>query len=158
MFFAALCSAAIVRIGIDGRTFLLPPIIWVNTGILVLSSVLLGWAQWRVLKGREVEPKGLRALGAATALGVLFMGGQAVAWYQLAQQGVFLSSSPAAGFFYVLTAAHGVHVVGGLIALAVLWSVRRRGMTFRRRLGPVATYWHFLTFVWLALVIVLQTR
>jgi cytochrome c oxidase subunit 3 len=158
MFFAALSSAAIVRIGIDGRLLAFPPIVWANTAVLVGSSVTLGVLQWRVQRQRMLDTVALRLLWATVILGVLFLAGQVMAWGELIRRGVFLPSFPAASFFYVLTAAHGLHLLGGLVALAALAAVRSRPLTFRRRLGPTAVYWHFLTLLWGGLIAVLQLR
>lgn len=156
MFFAALSSAAIVRIGVDGRSLSLPGIVWANTLVLLASSGVLGILQWRVRRQRELDRRGQLLLWVTLLLGVGFLGGQLAAWAELARRGVFLPSFPAASFFYVLTAAHGLHLLGGLLALALLIAVRKRLLVFRRRLGPVALYWHFLTLVWLGLLGILQ--
>ncbi len=158
MLFAALSSAAIVRIGLDGQTLRFPPIVWGNTAVLLLSSLVLGLAQWHVGRQGMFQPSSLRLFGGAVGCGLLFLLGQLGAWYELIQQGILLTSSSAAAFFYVLTAAHGVHVLGGIVALSALWINRRRGAVVRRWLGPVATYWHFLTLVWFALLAILQLR
>lgn len=158
MFFAALSSAAIVRIGIDRRWLELPSIVWVNTLVLLLSSGTLGAVQYWVRKRRGVEPLSVRLLWLTVILGIAFLGGQLVAWAELVKRGVFLPSFPAASFFYVLTAAHGLHLLGGLVALVALLAVRKRPLLFRNRLTPTAVYWHFLTLVWLALLVVLQVR
>ena len=59
----------------------------------------------------------LRWLGATVALGVAFLAGQLVVWRELAARGVYLATNPSSSFFYVLTAAHGVHLLGGVLAL-----------------------------------------
>lgn len=158
MLFAALSSAAVVRLGIDGQTLRFPPLVWVNTAVLVLSSLVLGVTQWSIVRQGVVKRSGLRLLGGAVGCGFLFLAGQLGAWYELIRQGIVVRSSSAAAFFYVLTAAHGIHVLGGIVALVALWLRRQRGVAIRRWLGPVATYWHFLTLVWFALVAVLQLR
>ncbi|MCS7170099.1 MAG: cytochrome c oxidase subunit 3 [Candidatus Kapabacteria bacterium] len=158
MFFAALVSAAIVRIGIDGRSLALPGIVWGNTVSLLLSSAALGVAQLHMHRRSGVDETAMRFLWVALCLGLVFVGGQIVAWVELVQRGIFLPSFPAASFFYILTAAHGLHLLGGILALLGLVGVRRRSLLFRRRLAPVAMYWHFLTLIWLALLWVLQSR
>lgn len=158
MFFAALSSAAIVRIGVDGRSLTLPGIVWGNTLVLLGSSVTLGILQWRMRRRRELDRTAQLLLWTTLLLGVGFLGGQLRAWTELAQRGVFLPSFPAASFFYVLTAAHGLHLLGGVLALGLLMRVRHRFLVFRRRLGPTALYWHFLTLVWLGLLGILQWR
>ncbi|MCS7177474.1 MAG: cytochrome c oxidase subunit 3 [Candidatus Kapabacteria bacterium] len=158
MLFAALSSAAIVRIGIDGRMLRLPSIVWLNTVVLLISSAALGAVQWHVRAHRTVDTLALRLLWIGVGLGLLFLVGQAVAWMELVRAGIGLPSFPAASFFYVLSAAHGLHVVGGIVALLLLFAVRKRTLLFRHRLGPVATYWHFMALVWIGLLAVLQAR
>ncbi|MEN3026847.1 MAG: cytochrome c oxidase subunit 3 [Chlorobiota bacterium] len=158
MLFAALSSAAIVRIGIDGRTLSLPSTVWLNTIVLLVSSAALGAVQWRVRVHRAVDALALRLLGVAVGLGLLFLVGQVATWMGLVRAGIGLPSFPAASFFYVLSAAHGLHVVGGVVALLLLFAVRKRALLFRHRLGPVATYWHFMALVWVGLLAVLQVR
>ena len=91
------------------------------------------------------------------ALGVVFLAGQYLAWHSLALQGVLLATSPSSSFFYVLTAVHAVHLLGGLGAL--VYALRR----FRADDGPrpvdvlsaVALYWHFMAVLWVYLLVVL---
>jgi len=100
-----------------------------------------------------------------TALGVAFLGGQLLAWWQLQARGVYLGSNPSSSFFYVLTAAHGLHLVGGLAALGYvlarpLNSGARGGArgdaASRRTAADVsAIYWHFLGLLWLSLFLLL---
>jgi cytochrome c oxidase subunit 3 len=87
-----------------------------------------------------------------------FLAGQLDAWKQLAAQGVYLPSGPYSSFFYVLTAAHGLHLGGGIIVLVyLLWRIRRSGP--ERKLLEVfrncATYWHFVGVVWVLLYLLL---
>jgi hypothetical protein len=93
---------------------------------------------------------------AATVLGILFLAGQAYAWYQLRQAGMFISTNPASSFFYVFTAAHAAHILGGVAALVYV-----DVQALRLRLGPAkrtwidvtAIFWHFLDGLWLYLMI-----
>jgi cytochrome c oxidase subunit 3 len=158
MLFAALSSAAIVRIGTDGRTFPLPSIVWANTAVLLASSITLGMVQWRVRRRRFAESVPTGLLWLTVALGGLFVAGQLSAWRELTAHGLGLARMPAVDFFYVLTAAHGLHLLGGLIALGALVAVRKRPLVFQRRLAPTALYWHFLTVVWIGLLVLLMTR
>jgi cytochrome c oxidase subunit 3 len=117
MVFAAFTSAFWVRRGLsnDWSTTPLPAVLWVNTGVLLASSAVLEIAR-RVLKaGRRTDFNRYWTIG--TALGILFLLGQALAWRQLNAAGVFIASNPSSSFFYVLTAAHAVHVLGGIAAL-----------------------------------------
>jgi cytochrome c oxidase subunit 3 len=112
MLFAALSSAAIVRIGTDGRMFPLPSIVWANTAVLLASSITLGMVQWRVRRRRFAESVPTGLLWLTVALGGLFVAGQLSAWRELMAHGLGLARMPAVDFFYVLTAAHGLHLAG----------------------------------------------
>ena len=94
------------------------------------------------------------------AVGVLFLVGQLAAWYTLVRQGVFLPSSPHASFFYMLSAVHGMHVIGGLGALA--WTRGRAGRGaytagHHTGLQHTAIYWHFVGLIWVYLLVLLVT-
>lgn len=155
MFFLALASAYVVRKGLGGdwQPIALPPVLWLNTVVLVCSSLALENAR----RGYRLrQPARFRAWWmAGTLLGVGFLVGQVVGWQQLAAQGIFLSSNPSSSFFYVFTAAHGLHLVGGVIALA--W-VAARGWAHTVRTEALAAdlasrYWHFMDGVWLFLLV-----
>jgi cytochrome c oxidase subunit 3 len=130
-----------------------PRILWANTVLLVASSVCVEAAR-RQLKHRKREAFNGWWTG-ATALGVLFLAGQGLAWQQLRAAGLFIASSPSAAFFYVLTATHAAHVIG---AVAALIYVEVQAINFR--LGPAkrtgidvtAVFWHFLDVMWLCLM------
>src|SRR5208282_458231 len=157
MFFMALVSAYIVRKGTGGdwRPVTLPRILWLNTAVLLLSSLALE-ASHRAWE-RE-DAKAFRAWwAAATALGLLFLAGQWMAWRELAAKGVYLATNPSSSFFYLLTAAHGLHLAGGLVALGY---VMTRGWVRLRASGGVAAevagiYWHFKDGLWVFLLLVL---
>ena len=109
----------------------------------------------RALKAGQRESFN-RLWTAGSILGVMFLAGQYVAWRQLSAQGIYLSTNPSSSFFYVLTAAHAVHLIGGVLALLYV-SVQ----ALRLRLGPgkrtaidvSAMYWHFLDGLWIYLLI-----
>jgi cytochrome c oxidase subunit 3 len=157
MLFAAFTSAYIVRsAGQDWVPLEVPPILWLNTAALLLSSVTIEMAR-RSFDGWR--PVAFRKWIAVTAfLGTAFLAGQVVAWQKLAAQGIYLSSHPHSSFFYVLTGVHGAHLLAGVFAL---FSVLV--MAFRYRLTPgesnapalSATYWHFVDGLWLYLMVVL---
>ena len=168
MSFAALTSAMVVRQGAapDWRHFQLPPLLYANTLVLLASSWTLEWSRRRmaaVPQGdvRSVEgPPGLFGLYLTLALGLLFVAGQVMAWRQLAAQGLFLATAPSSAFFYVFTALHGLHVLGGLAGLVyVLQRVRRAdGPIPHGAVGAAALYWHFMDGLWLYLLVILVTR
>jgi cytochrome c oxidase subunit 3 len=152
--FALFSSAYLMRMhmGADWRPTPVPSLLWLNTGVLVVSSVALHRAQVAARRGRiDGVRDGLLGGG---VLALAFLAGQLVAWRQLDAAGYFLASNPANSFFYLLTAVHGLHVLGGLVALARATAKVWRGLDVDRvRLSVelCAIYWHFLLFVWLIL-------
>src|SRR6185369_9009968 len=103
MLFAAFTSAMVVRRGLgdDWASMPKPPILLFNTGVLLVSSVAIEIARRSLKAGGRTKFNGWWTAG--TALGVAFLGGQAVAWKQLSAAGVFISTNPSSSFFYVLT-------------------------------------------------------
>lgn len=157
MLFAGFTSAYLVRqsTGSDWQPIPLPPILWLNTGLLLLSSVTLelgratGRRRGNTLKGW---------LSITTGLGAAFLVGQLFAWRHLAAQGVYLPSNPHSSFFYILTGAHGLHLLRGIGALVyVLVGSLQPAPTpaLNDRLKLCATYWHFVGGIWLYLFVVL---
>ncbi|WP_363345685.1 cytochrome c oxidase subunit 3 [Methylocystis echinoides] len=132
-----------------------PRILWLNTVALVASSASLHIAQSAARTRQALRMK--RALAACAATSFLFLIGQLWAWRDMAANGYFVSTNPANAFFYLLTAAHGLHLLGGLVALATLINRAQRAnpkeLTSAIRL--CATYWHFLLGVWLVLLTLL---
>ncbi len=158
MFFMALTSSYIVRrgLGLDWKPFQLPRILWANTVILLASSVTLELARRQLSRGAT---EAFRSYwGLTTGLGLLFVGGQLYAWHQIRAAGVFISWNPSSSFFYVFTAAHGLHLLGGILALLY---VGFRSWEKSRTTQPVATevagiYWHFLDGLWAFLLLLLS--
>jgi cytochrome c oxidase subunit 3 len=152
--FALLISAYFMRMGYpDWRPVLLPRLLWLNTGALALTSAALYGAQ------RSVDQRRLDHVQARLALagffGVAFVAGQLLAWRELVAAGNFLATNPADSFFYLVTGLHGLHVLGGLIALA--WTAERawrRSAPDKLRLNVElsAIYWHFMLVIWLMLL------
>ncbi len=156
MFFVALASASIVRKGLgssDWQPFELPRILWLNTLLLVASSLTLAHSRRRFLAQQFDEFR--HWWGVTTILGIFFLAGQIIAWWQLASSGVFLSTSPNSGFFYVFTVAHGLHLLGGIAGLlAVLWW--SPGRILRKTATEViALYWHCMTALWVGVFLFL---
>jgi cytochrome c oxidase subunit 3 len=151
--FAAFTSTYLARRGeADWIVGPLPALLYVSTGILLLSSAALEVARRAGLRGRLGAVRS--GLLAATALGAGFLGLQAAAWRQLAALGVFLASNPHSAFFYLFTGAHALHVVGGLAWLGYALARARRAATVDAALasaGPASTFWHFLGGLWLYL-------
>jgi cytochrome c oxidase subunit 3 len=152
MFFAAFTSALVVRKGMsfDWVLFSMPPVLWLNTFLLMASSVTLELSRRSLSAGAANEF--IRWLSATLVLGLSFLGGQLIAWRELASRGIYLSTNPGSSFFYVLTAAHGIHLLGGVVALAYVFLNARRIAFGRARRTPVdvaAIYWHFLDALWI---------
>ena len=158
MIFAAFTSAFWVRRGLsnDWAPTPLPSVLWVNTAVLLVSSAMLEIARRTLKAGKRAEFNRYWTIG--TGLGILFLLGQALAWRQLEAAGVFIASNPSSSFFYVLTASHAVHVLGGITALVYV-DVK----ALKLQLGPgkrtavdvCALFWHFLDGLWIYLMILL---
>jgi cytochrome c oxidase subunit 3 len=158
MAFAAFTSAFVVRRGLsdmnDWVSVHYPPILFLNTAVLLASSIVLDLSR-RSLKAGDRGAFNLR-WSVATALGFLFLAGQAVAWYQLKKAGVYISTNPASSFFYVLTAAHAFHLIGGVSALVYVdvQALRLRlGPAKRTAIDVTAIFWHFLDGLWMFLMV-----
>ncbi|MBP1883738.1 cytochrome c oxidase subunit 3 [Sinorhizobium mexicanum] len=130
----------------------LPRFLWINTGILALSSGTLHWAKLEAERRNDEAAR--TSLLVALAAGLAFLVGQLFAWRALSSAGYFLTSSPANSFFYMLTGMHGLHIIGGIAVLARV-ILRTWDAPIDRRahlsIGLCATYWHFMLAVWLVL-------
>lgn len=145
--------------GEDWTPIVLPQVLWFNTALLVIASIALQAARHAVQRSRLRTLK-LR-LGAAGLFSLAFVGGQLVAWQQLVASGLLISSSPAAAFFYLLTAVHGVHLLGGLYVWGRAFGRLAGGaelIAVRPTVELCAVYWHFLLLVWLALFALLSSH
>ena len=163
MLFVALTSAYIVRSASanDWHPIAMPKVLWLSTTLIVISSVTIEFAR-RSLKQKN-DPAYRRWLINTVALGIGFVASQLVAWRQLVRQGVYMAANPYNSFFYLFTAAHGVHLVGGLCALAyLLVRTRKARHTIDgelRRVGAadaVTIYWHFMDVLWIGLFLLLM--
>jgi cytochrome c oxidase subunit III len=156
IFFMALSSAFLVRrMGGDWIPVHLPGVIWVNTVILLASSATMELARKR-LAAADLE--GFRRLWqVTTGLGIFFLVGQLVAWRELVAQGIYVASNPGSSFFYIFTAAHGLHLLGGVIALLfVLFRAFEKANLSRSLAAEVTSYyWHFMDGLWVFLLALL---
>jgi cytochrome c oxidase subunit 3 len=150
---------------LDWSPLTVPPILWINTAILVLSGCTIEMARRSVFReldvmeewlglGRPTSKRAFPWLVTTLVLGCLFIAGQLVAWRQLYGEGVFMASNPNSHFFYLVTGAHTLHlmlgVAGLLIALIALRSSRR--MEVRQVVVDIAGwYWHVMGVLWLFL-------
>ena len=163
MLFVALTSAYIVRSASasDWQPVAIPKILWLSTALILISSVAIEFSR-RSLKEKKEVVYG-RWLLITTLLGLGFLASQLIAWRQLVRQGVYVASNPYSSFFYLFTAAHGLHLAGGLFALGYL--LVRKGSFGHRldgesiRLGAtdaVSIYWHFMDVLWIGLFALLM--
>lgn len=132
-------------------------LLWLNTAVLALCSAALEWARAAARRGRLSEARDGLLAGGACALA--FLAGQLMAWRRLAAAGEVMVLGPATAFFFLISGLHGLHVLGGLVAL---------GRTTARAFGgPVpdglvlsvrlcSAYWHFLLLVWLVVLAALS--
>ncbi|MDS7594223.1 cytochrome c oxidase subunit 3 [Agrobacterium tumefaciens] len=130
-----------------------PPILWLNTGILIFASVTLQLARTEVRRNREHAVR--HDLSAGFILTVLFLVGQVAAWRELASAGYVFSANPSYSFFYLLTGLHGLHILGGLIVLGrtavQAFSTDMPRDRLRLNIDLCAVYSHFMLAVWLLL-------
>jgi cytochrome c oxidase subunit 3 len=177
MVFISLTSAYVVRQGLptfDGATnsyvrdwgqVQLPWLLLaINTALLLVSSLTMEFAR-RDIKRRAAlaplesmpgislgEEKSFPWLGVTVLLGFGFLVGQWLAWGELKARGFFVDTNPNSSFVYLLTAAHAVHLAGGIIALmwASVTSLLHRPVEGRRIVVDVtAWYWHFMAVLWI---------
>ena len=136
----------------DWRPLPEPWVLWLNTVALVLGSVGLQRSLTAANRGRLDGVKiGLLAGG---GFAIVFLAGQLVAWQQLVALGYYAATNPANAFFFVMTALHGLHLFGGLVALGRTADKVLRGFDVdqvRLSVELCAVYWHFLLAVWLVL-------
>ncbi|MDP7597071.1 MAG: cytochrome c oxidase subunit 3 [Pseudomonadales bacterium] len=133
-----------------------PLLLWFNTGMLILASVALQTAKRAAANEQIARVK--QGFYAGGALSLAFIVGQLTVWSQLSADGQFVATNPASSFFYLITAVHGLHIVGGLVAwVRTLSRMRRMESSVQIRLSVdlCAEYWHYLLVVWLVLFILL---
>jgi cytochrome c oxidase subunit 3 len=180
VFFAVLVSAFFVRqssVHIDATDNVIsdwhflaaPPILWINTAILLLSAFTMEVGRRHLFReidimeewlglGRPAVRRAAPWLIATIVLGSLFLIGQWIAWQQLAQQGFFFSSNPNSHFFYLVTGTHGVHLLLGIGALifALVAMFRFKRVEMRQiAVDCTAWYWHAMGLFWIFLFVLL---
>jgi cytochrome c oxidase subunit 3 len=154
MLFLGLTSAYMVRQGseADWHSLRMPALLLVNTAVLAVSSVSMEKAR-RAEHARNFN----LWLRTTAALGVVFVAGQLAVWRQLSDRGVYLSTNPHSSFFYLLTGLHGLHLLGGILALSFL-ALKPQARVAAGR-SPVveatAFYWHFMGVLWAYLLVLL---
>jgi cytochrome c oxidase subunit 3 len=156
MLFAAWTSAYLVKRADTGwAEVVIPSQFWVNTVIIIASSFTMTWAQWAARRDNLEMVK--LAISITTVLGIAFLAGQLLAWNELVTLNEHLTGGNVShSFLYVLTGAHGLHIVGGVIFLIIVlistfkYQVHSKNMT---RIELCSTFWHFLDVLWLYLFV-----
>ncbi|HPM32206.1 MAG TPA: cytochrome c oxidase subunit 3 [Chryseolinea sp.] len=158
MLFAAWTSAFIVKRGdIGWAEIIVPDQFWINTVIIVLSSISMIWAV-RAARADRLETVKL-ALSITSILGVAFLVGQIFAYKEMiALKEHFTGGNVSHSFVYVLSGVHGVHLISGVIFLLIVlratftYKVHSKNMDL---IEMCAMYWHFLDVLWLYLFVFL---
>lgn len=157
--FTLISSAYVMRMGMAGmghgpmgdwRPMPEPPLLWINTAVLLLAS--LAWEAARAGTRRARADLLRIGLVSAGSLGILFVGGQLLVWRQFETAGYFLQANPANAFFYLITALHGLHLLGGLFFWARAVRRLRSGGDVGLAVDLSAAYWHFLLLVWVLML------
>lgn len=157
MFFMAMAAAFLYLRANSNRwvPLHLPAIIWVNTLILLASSAAMELARRSLAQANLRQFR--RLWSAATALGVLFLLGQLLAWRQFVLAGFYVSTNQASSFFYIFTGLHGLHLLGGILALLYVSFRRFEHAKVSRSVAAEITsyYWHFMDGLWIFLLALL---
>jgi cytochrome c oxidase subunit 3 len=155
MLFLTLTSAYIFNRA-KNHPIVMPQVLWLSTTLIVASSITVETAR-RALRRRA--ERGFRIWIIVTmTLGFGFLIAQLVAWRHLIESGFYVNKNFHSGYAYIFTALHGVHLIGGLVALAFVGlRARARWTAVRRRVSVdvTALYWHFLDGLWLYLLVLL---
>ena len=145
---------------LEWTPFDLPVQVWISTAILIASSVTYEIARKAIYANDHNRSK--RFLLATTVLGGVFISSQIIAWVALVNRGFYMRGNPYAGFFYILTAAHAIHVLGGIVALGSIllrsWypTENPEELKYHRNFArSVGLYWHFMGVLWIVLFLLL---
>ena len=157
MMFAGFTSAYIIkRNQANWVTFDLPKVFWYSTAVIIISSITL-WLAQNAFKAREMV-KYRNMVVATLVLGVFFIALQIIGFRQLWANGMTLKANVSFSFLYVIVGLHALHVLGGIIALLVLFAKAFSARVRNYDIVPVeviSTYWHFVDFLWIYLLIFL---
>ncbi|MCH6566685.1 MAG: cytochrome c oxidase subunit 3 [Proteobacteria bacterium] len=151
--FALFISAYTMRMELgDWRPLPDPSLLWLNTGLLIFSSIALQWAY--IATGRDQVKTARNALLVGGFFAIAFMVGQLLAWQQLVEAGYYANTNPANAFFYLITGTHALHLLGGLVAwgrTTIKLSSGSEIASIRTSVELCAVYWHFLLVIWVIL-------
>jgi cytochrome c oxidase subunit III len=137
----------------DWEPLIEPPVLWLNTALLILGSIAMQWT--RACIGRGDLARARTGLIAGGGLTLAFLIGQFIAWREIRVESFFTPQNPAIAFFYLLTAVHGLHLLGGLYVWArTLLRMQHKdteAIDVYTSVELCTVYWHYLLFVWLVL-------
>ena len=181
MIFISFTSAYIVRQGLptlDPRTGTwvhdwlsvpLPGLLFINTLVLLLSSISMELARRNAAREaalvRNAASTGTTTndriswLAVTVVLGLAFLSGQLAAWRELAARGFYVATTPSSSFVYLLTGVHGMHLLGGVVALFIAGTavlLRRSAESRAVWLDVTGWYWHFMAALWVYLLALLE--
>ena len=145
---------------VEWQPFSLPIPVWISTVLIIISSLSYELAKRGVINSDTSATRGYMLI--TSALGGMFIASQLMAWLVLVNRGFYLSGNPYSGFFYILTAIHAAHILGGIVALGAI-TLRTWYPTadldeygYRKALAiSVGMYWHFMGFLWIVLFLLL---
>lgn len=160
MMFVALSSAYIVLSGgTQWRPMRMPRMFFLSTGVILASSATMEGARRSLKQGSQRWHS--RCLLATLALGLAFVGAQLLGWRHLVAEGVYLSGGPGSSFYYLFTGVHGIHLLGGILALSYLVIRNRQGWDYlladKQQVATdvISLYWHFMDGLWVWLFLLL---
>jgi cytochrome c oxidase subunit III len=182
MIFVSYSSAYVVRQGLptlDPRTgtlvrdwlpLQLPSFLLVNTLVLILSTLTMELARSQAVRvgvaaGTASDPVArteadrMPWLALTAILGLSFLAGQWLVWRELAARGFYVATSPSSSFFYLLTGMHGIHLLGGIVALLAAGAatlLRKSAASSAVVVDGAAWYWHFMTVLWVYILCLLE--
>jgi cytochrome c oxidase subunit 3 len=182
MIFVSYSSAYVVRQGLptlDPRTgnlvrdwlpLQLPNFLLINTLVLLISTITMELARRQAVRiavasakksqlMTRAETDRMPWLALTAVLGLSFLAGQWLVWRELAARGFYVDTSPSSSFFYLLTGMHGIHLLGGILALAAAGAaalLRRSAASSAIVVDATAWYWHFMTFLWVYILCLLE--
>lgn len=145
---------------LEWRPFDLPWQTWFSTLIILAGSFTYEWANRNLQANRQITAKNYFVL--TTVLGGIFIASQLFSWWQLVERGIYAQGNPYAGLFYILTAVHALHVLGGVLTLGYIVLLTQKETDFETELAKrqsiskfVGWYWHLMGGLWLVLFFLL---
>ncbi len=182
MIFVSYSSAYVVRQGLptldpqtgtlvhDWLPLQLPSFLLVNTLVLLISTLTMELARRQAVRvvfasgfdsrpTTRTETDKMPWLALTAVLGLSFLAGQWLVWRELAARGFYVDTSPSSSFFYLLTGMHGIHLLGGILALLTAGAasvLRKSAASTAVVVDATAWYWHFMTFLWVYILCLLE--